>query len=61
MADEDRIDPLGAYRAIRPVREGSVFAKYRLRKKPKKKEEKSERKTSGAEEKTSEHKVDIGV
>lgn len=58
MADEDRIDPLGQYRGIRPVREGSVFAKYRFRKKPKKKEEKEEKQQSTAE-KNSEHIIDI--
>ncbi|WP_353683454.1 hypothetical protein V4D30_06135 [Thermodesulfovibrio sp. 3907-1M] len=57
MSPEDRIDPLNPYRAIKPVREGSVFAKYKLRKKFKKKEEQPEEKTAPKE--SSEHKIDI--
>ncbi|GAB5046993.1 hypothetical protein [Thermodesulfovibrio sp. TK110] len=57
MSPEDRIDPLGPYRGIKPVREGSVFAKYKLRKKFKKKEAQPEEKTTHKE--SSEHKIDI--
>jgi len=32
MTAEDRIDPLGQYRGIRSLREGSVFAKYKIKK-----------------------------
>lgn len=59
MAAEERIDPLGPYRGIRPVREGSVFAKYKVRKKLKKTEEKSEKETLSSEKESSEHKIDI--
>jgi len=37
MTAEDRIDPLGQYRGIRSLREGSVFAKYKIKKKFKRK------------------------
>ncbi|MGB9710032.1 MAG: hypothetical protein ACPLZA_00845 [Thermodesulfovibrio sp.] len=57
MNPEDKIDPLGPYSAIRSVKEGSVFAKYKLRKKFKKKEEQPEGKTTPRE--SSEHKIDI--
>lgn len=57
MSPEDRIDPLEPYRGIKPVREGSVFAKYKLRKKIKKNEQQPEEKTTSRE--SSEHKVDI--
>lgn len=58
MAAEDRIDPLGQYRGIRPLKEGSVFAKYKIKKKFKKKEESNEE-SSSSEEKTLEHRIDI--
>ncbi|HHW20791.1 MAG TPA: hypothetical protein PKV92_05995 [Thermodesulfovibrio thiophilus] len=58
MTAEDRIDPLGQYRGIRSLREGSVFAKYKIKKKFKKKEESNEE-SSSSEEKTSEHRIDI--
>ncbi|GAQ94238.1 hypothetical protein TAGGR_1417 [Thermodesulfovibrio aggregans] len=57
MSPEDKIEPMGYYRGIRAVREGSVFAKYKLRKKIKKKEQQSEEKTSSKE--SSEHRIDI--
>lgn len=56
MTPEDKIDPLGPYRGIRPVREGSVFAKYKLKKKPKKRKEESE---EASAKKSSNHKIDI--
>lgn len=59
MAAEERIDPLGPYRGIRPVREGSVFAKYKAKRKFKKTEEKSEKETLSSEKESSEHKIDI--
>lgn len=59
MSPENRIDPLGPYRGIRPVREGSVFAKYKLRKKIKKREEKPEEESTSKETPPREHKIDI--
>ncbi|MDI1471796.1 MAG: hypothetical protein QMD43_01485 [Thermodesulfovibrio sp.] len=60
MTPDDKIDPLGPYRGIRPVKEGSVFAKFKIKKKPPKKEENSEEKSS-KEKEQSEHKIDIEV
>lgn len=57
MAEEDRINPTGPYRGVRPIREGSVFAKYRVRKKLKKTQEKPEETSS--EKSSSEHRIDI--
>lgn len=59
MTAEERIDPLGPYREIRHIKEGSVFAKYRVRKKLKKPEKKHEEETSSSERKSSEHRIDI--
>lgn len=56
MTPEDKIDSLGPYRGIRPVREGSVFAKYKLKKKLKKRKEESE---EASAKKSSNHKIDI--
>lgn len=56
MVPEDKIDPLGAYREIRPIRQGSVFAKFRIKKK--KKEEKKQ-KEPPEEDKGTEHRVNI--
>lgn len=59
MSPEDRIDSLGPYIRIRSIKEGSVFAKYKLRKKLKKREEKPEEKTTSKETLSSEHRIDI--
>lgn len=32
MTPDDKIDSLGPYRGIRPVKEGSVFAKFKIKK-----------------------------
>jgi hypothetical protein len=58
MTPDDKIDSLGPYRGIRPVKEGSVFAKFKIKKKPLKKEENAEEK-SLKEKEQSEHKIDI--
>ncbi|MCS7202873.1 MAG: hypothetical protein NZ809_00290 [Thermodesulfovibrio sp.] len=54
MSPEDKIDPLGAYREIKPIKQGSIFAKFRVKKKDKEKKEKETQK-----EKTTEHRIDI--
>jgi len=56
MTPDDKIDPLGPYRGIRHIKEGSVFAKFKIKKKPSKKEENTEEKSS---KEKSEHKIDI--
>lgn len=58
MAAEDKIDPLGPYRDMRPLKEGNVFAKIKIKRKFKKEKESKEEKLS--EDKNSQdHKVDI--
>ncbi len=59
MSPEEKIDPLSPYRGIRPLREGSVFSKYRVKKKTPKKRETSEEEMAPEEKKESQHRVDI--
>ncbi|MCS7214553.1 MAG: hypothetical protein RMI30_06215 [Thermodesulfovibrio sp.] len=61
MADEEKIDPLLPYRGMRPIKEGSVFAKYKVKKKSKKAEEKQQKENISSEEKSSNHRIDIEV
>lgn len=58
MTAEDKIDPLGQSRGIRIIKEGSVFAKFRTKRKIKTKKEQTEEETA-REQKSSEHKIDI--
>ncbi len=61
MSPEDRIDSVGAYRGVRVVKEGSVFAKYKVKKKLKKEHEEEAKKEeeSSSKKESSEHKIDI--
>lgn len=59
MVADDKIDPLGPYRGIRPLKEGTVFAKFRVKKKFSKKEEKSEEEKPLPEKGSGEHRIDI--
>lgn len=59
MTAEEKIEPLGPYREIRPIKEGSVFAKYRVKKKLKDLEKKHEEEILSSERKSSEHRIDI--
>lgn len=60
MTPDEKIEPLGSYRSTRPLQEGSVFAKYRVKKKILKKEqEKSEEERKFPEEESKGHRVDI--
>ncbi len=58
MSPPDEIDGIDQYRRIRPIREGSVFAKYKVKKKSSKKES-SEEENLPKEKKASEHRIDI--
>lgn len=60
MTPDEKIDSVGGYRALRAVREGSVFAKYKVKKRQKKQQEQKE-KSSSTEKKSFEHKIDIEV
>lgn len=57
MTPDDKIDPLGPYTRVRPLREGTVFAKYKVKKKPTKKEEQEEKPTTKKE--STEGRIDI--
>lgn len=59
MVADDKIDPLGSYRGIRPLKEGTVFAKFKIRKKSPKRNEKAEQEKLSAEKKSEEHRIDI--
>ena len=63
MFSPDEIDGVGHYRGIRPIKEGSVFARYKIKKKASKRESSEEENLSRAkkdsEKKDSEHKIDI--
>lgn len=61
MVADDKIEPLGPYRGIRPLKEGSVFAKFRVKKKVSKKEEKSQEEKPSLEKNSGQHRVDIEV
>ncbi|GAB6183169.1 hypothetical protein [Thermodesulfovibrio hydrogeniphilus] len=58
MSPRDEIDSVGPYRSIRPIKEGSVFARYKVKKKTPKKESSEEEKLP-KEKKDSEHRIDI--
>lgn len=58
MSPDDKIDPLGPYRGVRPLREGNVFARYKIKKKPPKKEEEEGEKPTTKKE-PSESRIDI--
>ncbi|MEN2994872.1 MAG: hypothetical protein ABDH19_05970 [Thermodesulfovibrio sp.] len=58
MAAEERINPLVPYKEVRPIKEGSVFAKYKIRKKIKKSEE-TEKETPSPKKKSAEQIIDI--
>ncbi|MCS7164356.1 MAG: hypothetical protein NZ845_05100 [Thermodesulfovibrio sp.] len=58
MAAEEKIDPLVPYRGVRPIKEGSVFAKYKIRKKIKKSKE-TEKETPSPNKKSQEQIIDI--
>lgn len=59
MSPDEKIEPLGPYRAIKPIKEGSVYAKLKIKKKSLKKEEKSEEEKPTTKTETSTGRIDI--
>ncbi len=60
MVAEDKIDPLGPYRGMRPLKEGKIFAKIKIKKKFKKEQESKEENLS-KDKNSQDHKLDIEV
>lgn len=58
MSPEDKIDPMLPYRGIRPLKEGNVFARYKIKKKPQIKREPKEEESSAKTEE-GQHRIDI--
>jgi len=57
MTPDEKIDSVSAYRGIRAVREGSVFAKYKIKKRLKRQQEEPEKEEQTPTKKeSSEHK-----
>lgn len=60
MVPDDKIEPLGPYRGIRPVREGSIFAKFKVKRKISSKQQQlSEEEKSQSKKDSNEHQIDI--
>jgi hypothetical protein len=59
MTADDKIGSLTEYRGIRPLKEGTVFAKFRVKKKFSKKEEKTEEEKPILDKDTKENIIDI--
>jgi len=59
MTPDEKIDSVGAYRGLRTVREGSVFAKYKVKKRLKRQQEETEEEQTPPKKESSEHKIDI--
>ncbi len=61
MPADEKIDPLLPYRGIRPLREGNVFAKYKVRKKQQSREKPSEEQAKPEVKDQSKRGIDIEV
>jgi len=56
MTPDEKIDSVSAYRGIRAVREGSVFAKYKIKKRLKRQQKETEEEQTPTKKESSEHK-----
>jgi hypothetical protein len=56
MTPDEKIDSVSAYRGIRAVKEGSVFAKYKVKKRLKRQQEETEEEQTPPKKESSEHK-----